>query len=315
MIKEIPDTMARGLPLAFPDRLIAPGLPPHTPSFDKGGRQPVRTARAMTHVGARPLAISVKDRAPTSFLRLPINFFPDIDDAANSRKHRSGALIFSPSQRPASGIGTILASVAPSFDPEFIHSTRTHATDTTVTTDSTAMAVSTTSTAFQPSVPLLAARRASRLTTSSRPSRRVSAPIRRAAMVTAAPPLPPQPLPSSGAVAEISSATDFVSLQAQSAALERVVYVLFHARFCRACKFVHPKFASLAEKYPHATFASVTLEDGRELASRLGVRSVPSVQVYQGAHGKVEEFPCGPTSLPRLREIVEELSPMPNPAI
>lgn len=70
---------------------------------------------------------------------------------------------------------------------------------------------------------------------------------------------------------------------------------------------VAPKFRDLALEHPRASFALVKLEDGRELASRLGVRSVPYVHIYQGAHGKIDEFPCSPSSLPRLRETVAEL--------
>lgn len=119
---------------------------------------------------------------------------------------------------------------------------------------------------------------------------------------------PPSPVVRAGLAADVAAASQFVALQATAAAAGRIVYVLFHAGYCRACKAVTPKFRDLAKAHPHAAFALVRLEDARELASRLGVHSVPYVHVYDGAHGKVDEFPCSPSSLPRLRDLVEELS-------
>lgn len=71
-----------------------------------------------------------------------------------------------------------------------------------------------------------------------------------------------------------------------------------------------PKFESLANVTPNATFATVPLDDygGRELASRLGVRDVPRVHVYDGSRGKVHDFACAPQSLQRLRDTVASVS-------
>lgn len=41
-------------------------------------------------------------------------------------------------------------------------------------------------------------------------------------------------------------------------------------------------------------FVMVEQEEGYELCSRLGVRMLPLVQIYQGGRGKVDEFGWGP---------------------
>lgn len=111
-----------------------------------------------------------------------------------------------------------------------------------------------------------------------------------------------------GGAVQIKSVADFLRVQASSAQGGKTVYAFFHAGYCRACKAVLPKVRALAAEYDDCVFATVKLEDARELAMRLHVRSVPYVQIYRGALGKVDEFPCAPSSWPRFKETVEELS-------
>ncbi len=84
--------------------------------------------------------------------------------------------------------------------------------------------------------------------------------------------------------------------------------VLFHAGYCRACKAVVPKFERLAAEYGgRALFCCVKMEDALALATRVGIRQVPCVHVYDGENGKVEDFPCGPSSVARLRDTVRDI--------
>jgi thiol-disulfide isomerase/thioredoxin len=108
-------------------------------------------------------------------------------------------------------------------------------------------------------------------------------------------------------VVELSSTGDFLGLMARSADAGVPTFVLFHASYCRSCMFVRPKFCALANGR-QAVFATVCVEDAPDLAARLGVNQIPLVQVYDGEKGKVEEFKCGPKSLPLLRSVVERFT-------
>lgn len=106
---------------------------------------------------------------------------------------------------------------------------------------------------------------------------------------------------------EVATTGEFLEAMSRAAGHEVPAIVLFHAGYCRACKAVLPKFRRLAgETKPRGLFVTVKMEDASALASRLGIRQIPSVQVYNGEHGKVEEFPCGPSSVQRLRDTVAE---------
>lgn len=125
----------------------------------------------------------------------------------------------------------------------------------------------------------------------------------------AAPPVPrvpvPAPVPAGGGGvgngAEVRSATDFVRVQAAAAAAGSACYVVFHARHCRACRALAPKFLAWARERGVAAHVQVDAPGGRELASRLGVRAVPVMQVYDGAQGKIDQFVLSMAKLQQVR--------------
>lgn len=122
----------------------------------------------------------------------------------------------------------------------------------------------------------------------------------------------PRPLPprdSGAGASDIATTADFLALQARAAERGVPAVVFFHAGHCRACKASHPKFLRLATEYAgRAEFASVKMEDAAGLAVRLGIQQVPTVHVYDGERGKVEDFVCGMSSIGKLRDVVEEVS-------
>ena len=108
----------------------------------------------------------------------------------------------------------------------------------------------------------------------------------------------------------VSASPESSAWAAMAAAAERdqPAFVLFHAGYCRACIAVVPKFAALARAFGSVSFATVKLEDAGELASRRGVRETPLIHIYDRGNGKVDEFPCGLSSVQRLRDTVQEFA-------
>lgn len=144
-----------------------------------------------------------------------------------------------------------------------------------------------------------------------------SAPMRRAnttalrsrvtPCLTVAPMAPNKPrVPSDAPSGAKITAAHFQRMRQSAATANRHLFVLFHAAHCRACRTVHPKFLRIADEHPDVQFVDIRCEDARELCSRLGIHHVPTVQVYSGALGKVEEFMCGVSSLDKLRDTVHE---------
>jgi thiol-disulfide isomerase/thioredoxin len=133
-----------------------------------------------------------------------------------------------------------------------------------------------------------------------------SAPARPPAVATAAEAARPPTAP--GAVTQVCSTGDFLAAMAAAAERDQPAFVLFHAGYCRACIAVVPKFAALARAFGSVSFATVKLEDAGELASRLGVRETPLIHIYDRGNGKVDEFPCGLSSVQRLRDTVQEFA-------
>jgi thiol-disulfide isomerase/thioredoxin len=91
---------------------------------------------------------------------------------------------------------------------------------------------------------------------------------------------------------EITSMEDFDAL----AAREGVQIVLFHASWCRKCKFLVPKVervsAALADD-ARAAFASVNVNEvPQALVKRCGIEKMPTIQMYEDGE-KTWELICG----------------------
>ena len=56
------------------------------------------------------------------------------------------------------------------------------------------------------------------------------------------------------------------------------------------------------EEEKKIVFAEIEQTEAYELCSRLGIRMLPLVQIYQGSRGKVEEFGWGPAQVGELRK-------------
>ncbi|RKO91035.1 thioredoxin-like protein, partial [Blyttiomyces helicus] len=63
----------------------------------------------------------------------------------------------------------------------------------------------------------------------------------------------------------------------------------FHALWCGPCKAMTPKFAAFSEQFTSAKFIKLDIDESREAASKAGVRSLPTFQIYKKGE-KVDEI-------------------------
>lgn len=87
---------------------------------------------------------------------------------------------------------------------------------------------------------------------------------------------------------------------------DHLVVLHFFAKWCGACKALHPKFIKLADEYPDVIFAKVMLDDNKQLTKALGVRALPYFQFYRGSAGKVAEFPASLSRVEKVRSTLAE---------
>lgn len=70
--------------------------------------------------------------------------------------------------------------------------------------------------------------------------------------------------------------------QAQVEESEGVVVVDFWAPWCAPCRLIAPLIESLAEEYDgRVRFAKVNVDDSPDVASRYGIRSIPTIGIFR----------------------------------
>lgn len=60
------------------------------------------------------------------------------------------------------------------------------------------------------------------------------------------------------------------------------VLVDFFATWCGPCKMLIPRLELLSTQYPDIKFVKIDVDQNREFAMNMGIRSVPMVHVYNG---------------------------------
>lgn len=91
-----------------------------------------------------------------------------------------------------------------------------------------------------------------------------------------------------------------------------------YAPWCRACKSVEPKFIQISKDPLLANipiiFGQLSVQHNKQYVKSLGVMALPSILIYAGSEGLVENFPCGPSKIPMLkRKITETVNAMVDP--
>jgi thioredoxin 1 len=83
-----------------------------------------------------------------------------------------------------------------------------------------------------------------------------------------------------------------------------IVNALFIRR-CGPCRAIAPIFETLSEKYTNVVFVKVDVDELADVASKCGIRAMPTFQFYKGG-SKIKEM-CGANQA-QLVSMIEECS-------
>lgn len=87
-------------------------------------------------------------------------------------------------------------------------------------------------------------------------------------------------------VLEIQQSSEF-DQQLQQAGT-KVVFVDFYAQWCGPCTAIAPKFADMSDRYSHAVFLKIDVDELEDIAARFGVSAMPTFICFKN-RAKVEE--------------------------
>ena len=91
---------------------------------------------------------------------------------------------------------------------------------------------------------------------------------------------------------------------------DKLVIVDFYARWCAACRALHPKLCKIAEaNSADVVIIKIEFDDNKDLCRGMGVKVLPYFQLYKGSLGKVAGFSASISKVGRIREAIEEHRP------
>lgn len=104
-------------------------------------------------------------------------------------------------------------------------------------------------------------------------------------------------------VAIVNSDAEFLQVLQRSAT--QLVVLRVHARWCRSCRALEPKWRRLARELQDVHFAEMEYEANKMLAFRLSISKMPTFLIYDAQLGQVDNFTCGPKRAQLLREHID----------
>ncbi|MEF8773837.1 MAG: thioredoxin family protein, partial [Halobacteriales archaeon] len=107
-----------------------------------------------------------------------------------------------------------------------------------------------------------------------------------------------------GSADDYDEPVDLVDVGDYESFLERqdLVLVDFHADWCGPCKMLEPIVAEIAEE-TDTTVLRVDIDAHQQLASEMGIRSVPTMHIYGG--GELVEQMIGVQEKDRILDLLE----------
>jgi len=101
------------------------------------------------------------------------------------------------------------------------------------------------------------------------------------------------------ALKHITTEEEFTSEVKEASGL---VIIDFWAPWCGPCKMLGPIFEKAAEDDSDVTFIKVDIDEAEEIASNLGIRSIPTLKIFKD--GKEVDESMGAMSPDQLKEFI-----------
>ncbi len=83
-----------------------------------------------------------------------------------------------------------------------------------------------------------------------------------------------------------------------------VVLVDFWAGWCNPCKVIGPIIDQLSNEYTNAKIGKVDVDNNKNLAQDLGIRSIPTILIYKD--GEIVERHTGVASKSQLKGLIDK---------